>query len=177
MLSRENLLTLIKGYIGKGTEFNYNEILKIDEIRINYARQRLQSADIKIRQETSNSIDNTVKHNLRGVDPGNSANRPMALLGPLMGTNEAMDRYNKKVLIIGPRSENELFLYMSHGFKKENITCIDLISYSDTIEMGDMHELKYQDNTFDISCVDGFCVQQESALLLQKWLELQSPMD
>ena len=63
-----------------------------------------------------------------------------------------INKYKKKLrlLIIGPRNEGEIFNFRGHGFSKKNIEAIDLMSYSPLIKLGDMHELKYPDDTFDI---------------------------
>ncbi len=55
-----------------------------------------------------------------------------------------------KVLSIGPRVESELMTIRSMGFKWKNIKAIDLHSYSNLIELGDMHDMKYEDNSFDV---------------------------
>ena len=39
---------------------------------------------------------------------------------------------------------------MSYGISRKNISAIDLISYSPWIDLGDMHNLPYKDNSFDI---------------------------
>ena len=59
--------------------------------------------------------------------------------------------YSKsKVLAIGPRLEGEIFKIVSNGFRFKNISAIDLQSYSPFIDLGDMTEMKYEDNSFDI---------------------------
>ena len=55
-----------------------------------------------------------------------------------------------KVLIIGPRNESEVFNFRGNGYYKKNISAIDLMTYSPLIELGDMHNLNFSDNTFDI---------------------------
>ena len=55
-----------------------------------------------------------------------------------------------KVLSIGPRVESELMTIRSMGFKWKNIKAIDLHTYSNLIELGDMHEINYKDNSFDV---------------------------
>jgi hypothetical protein len=55
-----------------------------------------------------------------------------------------------KVLCIGPRNEAELLLLNLYGFKLENITGVDLFSYSPKIRCMDMHNLEFPDNTFDV---------------------------
>ena len=55
-----------------------------------------------------------------------------------------------KILSIGPRVESELMTIRSMGFKWKNIKAIDLHTYSNLIELGDMHDIKYENNFFDI---------------------------
>ncbi len=55
-----------------------------------------------------------------------------------------------KLLSIGPRTEAEPILLWSYGFKLESITSVDLISYSRMVDLGDMHSLEYEDNSFDV---------------------------
>lgn len=65
----------------------------------------------------------------------------------------SFDYINKneaKVLIIGPRTEGDIYRARIFGFKKENISAIDLHSYSPNITLGDMHAIPYKDNSFDI---------------------------
>jgi len=96
--------------------------------------------------------ENTILHNLKGmrrsitrVARSNVLIRPLSVI-PRIQT----DLVNKTVLSIGPRSEAELLSLMAHGFSWENIRGVDLISYSPRIDIGDMHELAYPDNSFDV---------------------------
>ena len=57
---------------------------------------------------------------------------------------------NLKILSIGPRTEGEILNLFSHGFKKENVKGLDIISYSPWIDVGDMHNMPFEDNSFDI---------------------------
>ena len=61
-----------------------------------------------------------------------------------------IDYENSKVLSVGPRNEGELFFIKSMGFKWNNITGLDLISYTPKIQLGDIHETNYNENTFDV---------------------------
>ena len=70
---------------------------------------------------------------------------------------EKSDYKNLKILSIGPRSEGEIFLLYANGFKLQNISAVDLFSYSPLITLGDMHSLKYKENTFDIVLM-GWCL-------------------
>lgn len=56
-----------------------------------------------------------------------------------------------RVLNIGPRNEMEVLLLRLYGFRAENITAIDLFSYSPTIRVMDMHELAFANDSFDLT--------------------------
>lgn len=58
-----------------------------------------------------------------------------------------------KLLAIGPRTEGELLCLFAHGFRLENIRGLDLISYSPWVDLGDMHAMPYEENTWDITLV------------------------
>ena len=53
----------------------------------------------------------------------------------------------EKILILGPRYENEIFIAKAIGFKK--VFALDTFSYSPLVEMGDMHNLEYSNDYFD----------------------------
>ena len=95
----------------------------------------------------------TIQHNYRGLSLSSigafSGYRP-ARLFDLLRTIESVNAKEEKILIIGPRAESEIFLARSHGFKKQNIKCLDLISYSKLVDLGDMHHMPYEDNSFDV---------------------------
>ena len=56
---------------------------------------------------------------------------------------------DSNILIIGPRTENDLLMFLAYGFERSKLRAIDLISYSPWIELGDMHKMEYPDNSFD----------------------------
>jgi len=62
----------------------------------------------------------------------------------------AQDASRTKVLCVGPRNEAEVLLLEQYGFAKNNITAIDLFSYSNRITCMDMHALDFEDSTFDV---------------------------
>ncbi|MGD9867078.1 MAG: class I SAM-dependent methyltransferase [Hyphomicrobiales bacterium] len=77
--------------------------------------------------------------------------RVLHMIWPLLAIEDvARNRSRMKTLSIGPRSEGELLLIAAHGFRWRNIHGIDLFSYSPRIDVGDMHNLEYADNSFDI---------------------------
>ena len=54
------------------------------------------------------------------------------------------------MLSIGPRTEMELLSLVAQGFDPDKIRGLDLISYSPWIDLGNMHYMPYNDNTFDV---------------------------
>ena len=125
------------------------QIYKIRLIRVIVVKLRaFILVKILRRLKLSNAKDAfgvTVKHNLKSLYQCNE--RVNLLIKPLV----AIEKINKdsKVLIIGPRNENDLFMLNSHGVKMNNITGLDLISYSSKILLGDMHAMNFEDDYFD----------------------------
>ena len=103
---------------------------------------------IRRRLRTMNSEDAykaTVTHNIRSLYGAN--NRMNLLLFPL-SVIETLNA-DSKILVIGPRNENDLYSLVGLGFKLQNILGLDLISYSRHIKLGDMHCLPFPDASFD----------------------------
>jgi SAM-dependent methyltransferase len=95
--------------------------------------------------ESPHAFDATLKHNLRSLFGAN--NRMNMLLFPL-SVIETLNA-DSKILVIGPRNENDLFSLVGLGFKMKNIRGLDLISYSPHIQLGDMHAIPFPDGSFD----------------------------
>jgi SAM-dependent methyltransferase len=105
---------------------------------------------IRIRKKlrTLNSEDSyntTIMHNRRSLYAVN--NRMNLLLFPL-SVIETLSP-TSKILVIGPRNENDLYALVGLGFAIDNIVGLDLISYSPRIMLGDMHAMPFPDNSFD----------------------------
>ncbi len=66
-------------------------------------------------------------------------------LFPLLGL--IYPNYHKKILIVGPRTEDDIFFAKSFGFK--DVRGLDLFSYSPLIDIGDAHKTEYPKNHFD----------------------------
>ena len=147
-------------------------LFQAESTRLKYCSLRLEEAKrlgyIQHNQDSEYNIKNTVRHNLESLDPQIAARRPWALLGPLLGIDHIQRNINNlKVLIIGPRTEAEILLYVSMGFSPENIKGLDLITYSDFIVKGDMHEMPFEENSFDVvifSWVLGYSTNQQKAV-------------
>ncbi len=176
------ILKFIKSIVFIYKNRRFYSVLKIDFIRFLICRIR-KFYFIRVRKElkiwngseekfviTKNNLS-TIEHNLNGLHDVSGARsfrviKPLSVIEtyralntmPILG-GELHDldySCNAKVLSIGPRTEGEIFCLISHGFKPKNITGIDLISYSPYIDVGDMHNMKYDKDSFDIvicSCV------------------------
>jgi SAM-dependent methyltransferase len=99
-------------------------------------------------------IENTIEHNLKGLAV--CLDRPERMLGILPSMQYVRTNLqNLRVLTVGPRSESELFFLVSLGFRPENIRGLDLISYSSSVDLGDMHDMPYGVAQFDIIALSG----------------------
>jgi SAM-dependent methyltransferase len=90
----------------------------------------------------------TVSHNLTAFEHvGNDFLMPRMsrLIHAMIATEEL--NAESSILVIGPRTENDLLILYGNGFR--NVTGLDLISYSPWICVGDMHQIPFSDNTFD----------------------------
>ena len=99
-------------------------------------------------QKNTKYLHNHFK-DLRGRIREFSATRSQVPLWPLMSL-DFIRPINMKVLSIGPRMESELFKLVSMGFQLKNIKSLDIQSYSDLIELGDIIDMPYEDNSFDL---------------------------
>lgn len=134
---------------------NVSLLLEIREVRQLLARERLNTVlrgnGIQQINSASKNIHNTIEYNTEALLESVELDRPSIIINPLLSIEKIYKNVAKmKVLSIGPRSEIEIFSLYSRGFKLENIKAIDLISYSPYIDIGDMHDLPYEDNSFDI---------------------------
>jgi SAM-dependent methyltransferase len=92
-----------------------------------------------------------LEHNLSNLKKMEAVDRPSILVYPLRGIEYILrNARSLKVLTVGPRSESEIFSLIAAGISPENITGLDLISYSDFVELGDMHAMPFDDRSFDI---------------------------
>lgn len=102
-------------------------------------RKRLRTLD------SDDAVRANVSHNMRSIF---SANRRMNLLLFPLTVIETLDA-SSRILVIGPRNEFDLYSLAGLGFRLENVTGLDLISYSPHITLGDMHKIPFEDNAFD----------------------------
>lgn len=116
---------------------------RIVRLRIFYfvkVKRRLQTL------KSENAFEVTVQHNLKSL--GQCNDRMDKIIKPLSSIETINS--NSKVLVIGPRNENDLFSLFGNGFSWGNITGLDLISYSPKIKVGDMHQIPFESAYFDV---------------------------
>ena len=116
----------------------------VGKTRLNWARVRNQVQIL----DSSQSVKETIQHNLKGLQDFTNC-RIELLIRPLSVIETVRDATS--VLLIGPRNENDLLIASTYlDLPLENIRGLDLISYSKQIDLGDMHAMPYEDNSFDI---------------------------
>lgn len=131
----------------------FTNLLAVDYIRILYCRIRFFFLKNKISiLDGQNSQDigkQTVKHNLNALLSESSSafgmgGRMSILIYPVASL--LRHKKNNKILIVGPRTEDDIFWAKSLGL---NPIGLDLISYSSLIQLGDIHKTTFNDNEFD----------------------------
>jgi len=119
------------------------------------AMDRLQTIDdTKVKTLDENppdAIRDALQYNIDTMKTGAALSRPDLLINPLTSIDLIRHRIGDlKVLTVGPRSESEIFSLLAAGFSPNRIRGLDLFSYSDFVDVGDMHDMPYPDNTFDV---------------------------
>lgn len=108
-----------------------------------FVMRRLRTTD------SSSAAEGTVSHNLAGIYHV-AVERSERLIAPMVSIDSVRTRIDRlKLLVVGPRSEGEILNLRALGFRKENISCLDLISYSPWVTLGDMHDMPYAEDSFD----------------------------
>jgi len=131
-------------------------LFEISGVRQILARERLAAflstqRVARLAQNPERAAHAALEYNLEALMTSSDLDRPLSLIRPITSIGRvARDAATLKVLSIGPRSEIEMFALLASGFAPENITGLDLFSYSPFVDVGDMHALPYADNSFDI---------------------------
>lgn len=127
------------------------KLLMIPRIRTSFCKTRWKILRKNLRffqQPTSGVGENVVSYNLTAFDSDAAfgcGNRMNLVLYPLAAL--VPDKESVKILIIGPRTEDDIYLAKALGF--ENTRGLDLLTYSPHIDLGDMHNMPYADDSFD----------------------------
>ena len=106
-----------------------------------------------------------VKKSLNEMKKGVSNHRPKQIVMPLISLSKE-DKEKFKVLSVGSRYETEILYLKGVGFK--NVRGLDLFSYSPWIDIGDMHDMPYEDNHFDVMTLGWIVSYSDNIELLKK---------
>lgn len=103
--------------------------------------------------DSSSIAQKTVAYNLTAFDSASGfgcGQRMGLLIYPIVAynTSNKIDRSKLKILIVGCRTEDDLFWMKAYGFK--NTLGLDLFSYSKYILLGDIHKTDFPDDSFDV---------------------------
>jgi SAM-dependent methyltransferase len=132
---------------------NPKDLFLIDYARYRIAYRRyLEAKDtLQISDDRDSLWDDALAHNMKGLENFGAAPRTNRLIRPLYAIDRVFFGAGQlKALCVGPRTEMELLSLVAQGFKPENIKGLDLFSYSPWIEVGNMHNMPYPDNSFDV---------------------------
>jgi SAM-dependent methyltransferase len=94
------------------------------------------------RRRSHESQEVTVDHNLKSLRSFTTRNESL-----LLASMCVEDLAQARTLIIGGRTEEEIFMFRGYGFR--DVTAVDLISYSPLVVEADMHDLPFDDGAFD----------------------------
>lgn len=152
-------------------KLNVDQICAICEIRYWYNVVAMNNLKI-IDQKHEASCDTTIETNLsfiskKGSEYGKTRNENLndfdvntyflsthkvkSFNQALLNIEEIKNkRQSKRILYIGARTEAELLAMAKFGFNVKNIKAIDLYTYSSMIEIGDMHNIPFEKNSFDL---------------------------
>ena len=90
----------------------------------------------------------TIRHNLKSIVPLMSSRRSHIFIRPLSVIENVHE--NSMILVIGPRTEGELLLFVAYGFNPKTIRGLDIITYSPWVDTADMHKMPYADSSWDV---------------------------
>ena len=132
------------------------QLLMVDFIRyvlcfIRYAWLSRMGSRLRVLEPLPPGVaKSTVMHNVKGVRDL-AARRSHRIIRPLVAIDRVRDEQKtKRVLTVGPRVEGEIFNLVGYGFVRRNIRGLDLITYSPSVDLGDMHAMPYEDSRFDV---------------------------
>ena len=139
------------------TKLNLIALLRITGIRLFVVktRYRFLKKNLRVKNDGSESIgEKTLSHNLSAFEEDDSAfgcgQRMGLLIYPVVAYNtfHSIDKGKQKVLIVGCRTEDDIYWMKSYGFQQT--IGLDLISYSKHVLIGDIHKTEFKDESFDV---------------------------
>lgn len=126
-------------------------VLVNDTVRTAVGKWRFHAKkrSLQTLQAGDSALTNTVAYNLKALS-NLSTDFYMKRMKWLIYASLALETTApwSKFLMIGPRTENEILLLKGLGYN--DVTGLDLISYSPWVRLGDMHRMPFEDNSFDV---------------------------
>jgi SAM-dependent methyltransferase len=118
---------------------------------ISHRRYMEAKGQLKFTDDHDSLWVDAIEHNVKGLESFGAVGRVNRLIRPLYAIDRVFFSAHKlKALCVGPRTEMELFSMVGQGFRPENVKGLDLFSYSPWIDVGNMHNMPYADNSFDV---------------------------
>jgi SAM-dependent methyltransferase len=121
-------------------------------VKIRY-RDLIRNSSLQIGANSKGITSNAIEHNF---DPKRMffpdlSKRPDLISKPLSCEISVIQNSSKlKILLIGARTEAEIFSFRLCGFAPSNIHAIDLASYTPLIKIMNAEKLEFPDDYFDI---------------------------
>lgn len=142
-------------YINTFVSQNMSQLFRIPGVlqHVTAARiDRLKPEDINGFYDHGDGVtENTVNYNKEGIKGKWALLRPMILANVLTSCDwTSVNAGSIDLLTVGPRTEAELFYLAAIGFNPRKIRALDLVSYSPFVDLGDMHDMPYADDSFDV---------------------------
>ena len=145
----------VQGIINYLLQNKPSDLFLLNIARYIVGKRRFNEAKSRDKIDVSSSIEfvrnGAIKQNYSGMLSFSSVERTNRLIRPLCAIDKIFFKaHEMSVLSIGPRTEMELLSLVAQGFDPDKIRGLDLISYSSWIDIGNMHYMPYNDDTFDV---------------------------
>ena len=132
-----------------------NDLFLLDVARYVVGRRRYESVmqrnGLAVTDDEKELWGDAIDLAKKGLSDFGAVGRTSRLLRPMVAIDKVFfGAPEMKALSIGPRTEMELLSLIGQGFKPENVRGLDLISYSPWIDVGNAHDMPYEDNSFDV---------------------------
>jgi hypothetical protein len=132
-------------------------LLQVDGIRaflseVRYQRSVQANGLVSLPGDPGDAAKETIAYNVKTLATAAGMDRPSMLVRAVTSIERISQRLpDLKVLSVGPRSEIEVFALLAQGFQPQNISALDLYSYSPWVTIGDMHDMPFPDSSFDVA--------------------------
>ncbi|MEO8414436.1 MAG: class I SAM-dependent methyltransferase [Ginsengibacter sp.] len=135
---------------------NFIPFLRFKNIRFWFVKKRysLLKKNMRFKKDGSNSIgEKTIEHNLSAFNSDAAfgcGERMGLLIYPVIAFYNyyTIDKSRKQVLIVGCRTEDDIYWMKSYGFTQT--FGFDLFSYSPSVLIGDIHKTDFEEERFDV---------------------------